>query len=234
MIDMSTLLSRIFGRKKAEPPQPADSGRIDVSALKPLMSPTEFAQLKVTHGAAPSASASTSTDDLNGTWPMERVLKVFPAAQRALFQKFHIGGCNSCGYMPHDVLDKVAREHGLETEMVVKFIKESASLEKDLEINPDDVAPLLRSGTIKLLDVRTPQEYEIAHIEGSILIDQSLAQEIVGSWDKDTHIITMCHHGMRSLDAAAYLRGHGLTKVQSMRGGIDAWAATVDPTIPRY
>jgi rhodanese-related sulfurtransferase len=229
---MSTLLSRIFGRKKAETPQPAYDGRMDVSALKPLMSPTEFAQLKVTHGTAPKVSSNP--DELNGTWSMEQVLKVFPASQRALFQKFHIGGCNSCGYMPHDSLDKVARDHGLETEKVVDFIKESGNLEKDLEINPAEVAQLLKLGTIKLLDVRTPQEYEIAHIEGSVLIDQSLAQEIVDTWEKDSHIVTMCHHGMRSLDAAAYLRGHGLTNVQSMRGGIDLWSATVDSSVPRY
>ncbi len=108
------------------------------------------------------------------------------------------------------------------------------TLGKDLEINPSEVAQLLKQGTIRLLDVRTPQEYEIAHVEGSTLTDQSLAQEIVATWPKDTEIVTMCHHGMRSLDAAAYLRGHGFNNTRSMRGGIEAWSNTVDPTIPRY
>src|SRR5881296_2810659 len=154
---MATLLSRIFGRRNAKPAEPADDGRIDVGALKPLMSPTEFAQIKANYGQA-GAALSTNPDDLNGLWPMEHVLKVFPSAQRALFQKFHIGGCSSCGYMPHDTLDKVARDHGLETEPVVAFVKESANLEKDLEITPAEVAQLLKQGAIKLLDVRTPEE----------------------------------------------------------------------------
>src|SRR5262249_10469649 len=153
----------------------------------------------------------------------EHVLKVFPSAQRALFEKYHIGGCSSCGYMPYDTLDKVSRDHGLETETVVAFIKESANLERDIEISPAEVAELMKEGSIKLLDVRTPQEYAIAHVGGSILVDQSLAQEIVNSWPQDSAIVTMCHHGVRSLDAAAYLRGHGFKNTRSMRGGIDAW-----------
>ncbi len=231
---MSTLLSRIFGRKNIKPQEPADDGRINVSALKPLMSPDEFAQLKATHGGPKAAALTADPDDLTGAWPMEHVLKVFPSAQRALFQKFHIGGCSSCGFMPHDTLDKVARDHGLETETVVGFIKESANLEKDLEISPAETAELLKQGAIKLLDVRTPQEYQIAHVEGSVLVDQSLAQEIINTWSPDTPIVTMCHHGMRSLDAAAYLRGHGFKNTRSMRGGIDAWSNTVDASVPRY
>ena len=230
---MSTLLSRIFGRKSTPPAAPAESGRIDVSALKPLMSPQEFAEVKAKHGPAKPA-VSSAPGELDASWSMDLVLKAYPAAQRSLFQKFHIGGCNSCGYQPYDSLEKVARDHGLEPATVVNFIKESANLEKDLEINPVEVAALLKAGTIKLVDVRTPQEYETSHIEGSILADQALAQEIVTTWPKDTEIVTMCHPGMRSLDAAAYLRGHGMTNTRSMRGGIEAWSNTVDPKVPRY
>lgn len=228
---MSTLLSRIFGRKKAETPEPA-SDSIDIRALKPLMSPSEFAGLQANY--APAGPLSNDPKDLNAAWPMEHVLKVFPSAQRALFQKYHIGGCSSCGFSPADKLDKVARDHGLEPAQVVEFIKESAELEKDLEIDPAQTAALLKTGAIKLLDVRTPQEYQMAHVEGSILVDQALAQEIVTTWPKDTAIVTMCHHGMRSIDAAAYLRGHGLKNVQSMRGGIDAWSRAIDSSVPRY
>src|SRR6516165_2468730 len=119
---MSTLLSRIFGRKTAKSDVLADNGRLNVDALKPLMSPTEFAGLQANQKPA---ALNGNPDDLNGTWPMEHVLKVFPSAQRALFQKYHIGGCSSCGYMPQDTLDKVSRDHGLETDAVIAFIKES-------------------------------------------------------------------------------------------------------------
>jgi rhodanese-related sulfurtransferase len=228
---MSTLLSRIFGRKNPKPTEAPDDNRINVSALKPLMSPTEFAGLQANQ--RPTA-LSANPEDLDGRWPMEQVLKAFPSAQRALFQKYHIGGCSSCGYMPHDTLDKVSRDHGLETEKVVAFIKESANLEADIEISPAEVVELLKKGAVKLLDVRTPEEYAIARIEGSVLVDQALAQEIVNTWPPDSPIVTMCHHGRRSLDAAAYLRGHGLKNTRSMRGGIDAWSTLVDPGIPRY
>ena len=107
-------------------------------------------------------------------------------------------------------------------------------MEKNLEITPREVAELLKTGSIKLLDVRTPEEYAIAAIPGSVLVDQTLVQEIMQSWPKDAPIVTSCHHGMRSLDAAAYLRGHGFVNARSMSGGIDAWSMQVDPSIPRY
>jgi rhodanese-related sulfurtransferase len=104
----------------------------------------------------------------------------------------------------------------------------------DLEISTTDAARLMAEGTVTLIDVRTPHEYEIARIEGCRLVDEALAKEIVETWPKDTAIVTVCHHGVRSLDAALYLRGQGFTKTRSMRGGIDVWSRTVDPTIPRY
>jgi rhodanese-related sulfurtransferase len=232
---MSTLLSRIFGRKKNEPAPPA-SDSLDVSALKPLMSPKEFAEVRQGRAGvdAPAAPVSSNPDDLSGDWRMDQVLKVFPAAQRALFQRYHIGGCSSCGYEPGDSLASVASSHGVATDEIVRFVKDSAATEADLEITPSETAGLLSKGAIRLVDVRTPQEYAIARIEGSQLIDQALIEEITHGWPKDTPIVTVCHHGVRSLDAVAYLRGHGLKNARSMRGGIDAWSVTVDPRVPRY
>jgi rhodanese-related sulfurtransferase len=105
---------------------------------------------------------------------------------------------------------------------------------RDIEIEPIEVELLLKQKAIKLLDVRTAMEYSIAHIDGSILIDQGLVEEIVSSWPKETDIVTLCHHGIRSLDAAAYFRAQGFSKVRSMRGGIDVWSAQIDPSVPRY
>ena len=107
-------------------------------------------------------------------------------------------------------------------------------MEKDIEITPKETAELLKQGKIKLLDVRTSEEFSIASVAGSVRVDQALAQEIMQTWPKDTAIVTMCHHGMRSLDAAAYLRGHGFTNTRSMTGGIDAWAIQIDPAVQRY
>jgi rhodanese-related sulfurtransferase len=216
---MATLLSKIFGKKTPTTPAP-EVDELDVSALKPLMQP--------------KAAVSTDPKDLSGEWTMQQVTTVFPSAQRALFQRYHVGGCSSCGFQPTDVLATVAMNHGLDVNEVVEHIKRSQEMEKDLEITPRETAELLKGGKIKLVDVRTPEEFAIASVPGSVLVDQSLAQEMMQTWPKDTAIVTMCHHGMRSLDAAAYLRGHGFTSAKSMSGGIDAWSLQIDSSIPRY
>jgi len=107
-------------------------------------------------------------------------------------------------------------------------------MQPDLEISPAETAALLKNGKAKLIDVRTPQEYALAHIEGCPLVDEALAKEIVETWPKNEAIITICHHGVRSLDAAVYLRHQGFTDVRSMAGGIDVWSQTIDATVPRY
>jgi len=182
----------------------------------------------------PKAPVSTDPKDLSGAWTMQQVTTVFPSAQRALFQKYHVGGCSSCGFQPTDTLGTVAMNHGLDVNEVVEHIKRSQDLEKDIEVTPQETAELLKQGKIKLLDVRTAEEYAIASVQGSMLVDQLLVQEIMQAWPKDTVIVTMCHHGIRSLDAAAYLRGNGFMNTKSMKGGIDAWADHVDSSIPRY
>jgi len=216
---MATLLSKIFGKKTPTTPAP-EVDQLDVSALKPLMQP--------------KAAVSTDPKDLSGAWTMQQVTTVFPSAQRALFQRYHVGGCSSCGFQPTDLLATVAMNHGLDVNELVEHIKRSQEMEKDLEITAHETSELLKGGKIKLVDVRTPEEFAIASVPGSVLVDQTLAQEIMQAWSKDTAIVTMCHHGMRSLDAAAYLRGHGFTNVKSMSGGIDAWSQQIDSSIPRY
>ena len=103
-----------------------------------------------------------------------------------------------------------------------------------MEIECVEVARLLKEKAVRLLDVRTAEEYSISHIEGGELVDQALVDEILTTWPKDTEIVTMCHHGIRSLDAAAFLLSHGFLKVRSMRGGIAVWSDVVDPSVPRY
>jgi len=218
---MATLLSRIFGKKTVESaPVQIENNDLDIRALKPLMEQ--------------KPPVSTEPQDLSGAWTMEQVTTVFPSAQRALFQRYHVGGCSSCGFQPTDTLATVVFNHGLDLNEVIDHIQKSQDMEKDIEITPQETAELLKLGRIKLLDVRSPEEYRIASVAGSVLIDQALAQEIMQTWSKDTPIVTICHHGVRSLDAAAYLRGHGFVNTKSMRGGIDAWAEQIDSSTPRY
>ena len=71
------------------------------------------------------------------------------------------------------------------------------------------------------------------HIPDSTFFTQELMHE-VGGWPREQLIIFVCHHGFRSMDAAAYFAGHGLENARSLRGGIDAWSCDVDPSLARY
>jgi len=84
------------------------------------------------------------------------------------------------------------------------------------------------------LDVREPSELALCHLEPDLHISiRSLADR----WQEvptDRPIIVYCHHGMRSLHATHLLRDRGISQVQSMAGGIEAWSLEIDPAIPRY
>ena len=72
---------------------------------------------------------------------MGEVLEAFPSAQRALFQRYHIGGCNSCGYQPGDTLDAVARSHNiLDVGEVVAFLEDAEQLDRRIQVSPVEVA----------------------------------------------------------------------------------------------
>ena len=166
---------------------------------------------------------------------MHEVLEAYPSAQRALFQRYHIGGCHSCGYETDHILEEVAHRHDLtDLDEVVAFIEHAEQADRRIQASPEDVAAALRSSTPpRLIDVRTPDEWEQARIEGATLISEELTKEMM-RWPKDTAIVFYCHVGQRSLDAASYLAGHGFSNVRSMTGGIDAWSLAVDTAVPRY
>jgi len=166
---------------------------------------------------------------------MQEVLEAYPSAQRALFRKYHIGGCHSCGYEPTDVLETVANKHNItDLNEVLAFIEEAEQLDRRLQAAPADVANAMKSDAPpRLIDVRTRPEWEMASIKGAEVITEELSHEIMG-WPKQTPIVFVCHTGVRSLDAASYFAGHGFTNVKSMTGGIDAWSQVVDTTVPRY
>ena len=105
----------------------------------------------------------------------------------------------------------------------------------ELEITPTAVkARLDRGEKLVLVDVREPWEYEVCRIQGAKLVPLgTLASSLKTLPDVD-EVICYCHHGMRSLDAAAWLRFQGIEKAKSMAGGIERWSLEVDSKIPRY
>lgn len=108
----------------------------------------------------------------------------------------------------------------------------------DFEIAPTQLQELLdASGVGKpvLLDVREPWEFEAARIEGSVLMPMGdVPGRAFQELDPEAHIVTICHHGVRSLNVAVWLRNQGFEKVQSLSGGINAWSGEVDAAVPRY
>jgi rhodanese-related sulfurtransferase len=167
---------------------------------------------------------------------MKELLEHYPGAQRALFRKYHIGGCSSCGFAPDETLASVcARNENLDVGEVIDHIVESEAAERAMQIEPRELADALADNqAIRLLDVRTREEHDAVKIDGAELFTQDSMQTIMSTWPKKDLLVIYDHQGTRSLDAAAYFQGHGFENVKSLRGGIDAWSVEVDPKIPRY
>jgi rhodanese-related sulfurtransferase len=106
-----------------------------------------------------------------------------------------------------------------------------------LEIAAEEVRRRLDAGEhLHLLDVREPQEYAIARIEGSELMPMRTIPAALAKLQAEAShatLIVYCHHGVRSLNAVQWLRQQGV-EAQSMSGGIDQWSLTIDPSVPRY
>lgn len=93
---------------------------------------------------------------------------------------------------------------------------------------------IARGDNLLLVDVREPWEYELCRIPGAKLIPMgALPANLTAMLDAD-EVVCYCHHGMRSLDAAAWLRQQGVESARSMAGGIERWSVEIDPQVPRY
>jgi rhodanese-related sulfurtransferase len=167
---------------------------------------------------------------------MKELLGQFPGAQRALFRKYHIGGCSSCGFSPDETLVGVCtRNENLNVDEVIEHIVTSHEADRAMQIEPSELAERIAAGeAVYLLDVRTREEYDAVKLPGSHLFTQELMQEILSNGSRTDLFVIYDHTGARSMDAAAYFQGHGFENVKSLRGGIDAWSAEVDPKMPRY
>jgi adenylyltransferase/sulfurtransferase len=88
--------------------------------------------------------------------------------------------------------------------------------------------------SLTLIDVREPYEYEIAAIEGSRLIPLGELQAHLGDLPRTSPLVVHCHSGVRSEHAVRILQEAGFENAINLTGGIDAWSAEIDPTVPRY
>ena len=167
---------------------------------------------------------------------MRDLLARFPGAQRALFRKYHIGGCASCGFAPDETLAGVCqRNENLDPAEAIDHVIESDAADRAMQIEPADLNKRIQGGEpIQLLDVRTREEFDAVKIDGAQFFTQDLMQQAMSDWNHDELLVIYDHQGNRSMDAAAYFQGHGFKNVRSLRGGIDAWSVEVDSKLPRY
>ncbi len=100
-------------------------------------------------------------------------------------------------------------------------------------IGPRELKAMLDAGKVHLFDVRPDAERARASIAAARKLDAKTQEDIL-AMPKDAPIAFHCHHGTRSRGAAEALLREGFTNVYNLEGGIEAWSAEVDPSVPRY
>ncbi len=167
---------------------------------------------------------------------LAQVLQSYPGARRSLFARYHIGGCSACAFSPTETLTELcARNGAIPVDELIEHIRSSHEEDVKLQITPAELADWLsRDSRVRLLDARTREEHEAVCIPGSQLVTQELVQEAFNYWDKNAPLVIYDHTGSRSLDIVAYFIGHGFDNARGLAGGIDAYSAEVDPSLPRY
>lgn len=102
-----------------------------------------------------------------------------------------------------------------------------------LETDVTTAARLLQDGAL-LLDVREPDEVALCAVAGCRSIPMRQVPENTANLPRDRQILVLCHHGHRSMRVTQFLRANGFANATNVAGGIDAWAAEIDPTLARY
>ena len=169
--------------------------------------------------------------DLSADTPMGVLLDTLPGAKRALFARYHLGGCQSCAFSNDETLAELCARSELPTHEVLEHLLASHVHDSAMLIEPSAAAAKLAE--FRLIDLRTREEYEAVVIAGAEFFTQELQQQLFAG-DPDTPILLYDHSWKNVLDQVAWFRGHGLKECYGLRGGIDAWSREVDPTIPRY
>ncbi|MEC7638371.1 MAG: rhodanese-like domain-containing protein [Verrucomicrobiota bacterium] len=178
-----------------------------------------------------------SDPKINAETTMKQLQELMPGARRALFAKYHIGGCQSCGFDDDETIEEVCeRNENLPVNEVIDHLLLSSEHDQKIQISPRDLKDELDKADeeIKLLDIRSREEVEAVKIEGSQIMTNELQQEALGKWNKETRTVIIDHTGERSLDVAAFFIGHGLNRTVALAGGIDNYSKEVDSSIPRY
>jgi len=157
---------------------------------------------------------------------MGEIQQHYPSAKRALFQRYHVGGCSSCGYELTDTLGKVCKDHNLlDVDGVVEHLLRSHEVDLRMQLEPRQVQEWLAEGqALRFIDLRPAAEAAAQPVPGSEPLDFANQAQYM-QLPKDSCIVFLCQSGLASLDAAAYFAGHGFSRVFAVRGGAEGWHA---------
>lgn len=86
----------------------------------------------------------------------------------------------------------------------------------------------------QLLDVREPWEFQTCHLPESRHVPMAEVPKRLAELDSQAETVVICHHGGRSMQVAMFLEKQGFRQVHNLTGGLDAWARSVDPSMPTY
>ena len=104
-----------------------------------------------------------------------------------------------------------------------------------MEITPAELKIRFDRGErLTLIDIRESKEHAVCHLKEARLIPIKELPHRLHELNPDDFIVIYCHHGIRSAQAALWLRRNGFQNVKSLQGGIEAWARLIDPKVKRY
>lgn len=166
---------------------------------------------------------------------MSEIMEALPGARRALFARYHLGGCQSCAFALDETLEDLCRRsENLPPDEVLGHLLASHDHDLTMLIAPADARRALSEAQPpRLIDIRTREEHEAVAIPAAEFSTQELQQQLFAG-DPEAWIILYDHSGKSVLDQVAWFRGHGLKQTFGLLGGIDAWSREIDPSLPRY
>ena len=162
---------------------------------------------------------------------MGQLMAEMPGARRALFAKYHLGGCQSCAFDEEETLADLSKRAELDADEVLSHLLSSHEHDLAMLISPSDVAE--RKAEVTFVDVRTREEFEAVKIDGAQFFTQELQKKLFK--EKPPGLVVLYDHtGKYVLDQVAWFRGHGMPNTFGLKGGIDAWSQVVDAKVMRY
>jgi rhodanese-related sulfurtransferase len=157
---------------------------------------------------------------------MEVILEAFPSARRALFQRYHIGGCSSCAYELSDTLADVCKNKNiLDVNEVVEHLYLSEELDVKLQVEVTEVRGWIAEGRdFTFMDVRTDEERGDKTLAEAEVLEFARSSEYL-AMDKQRLFVFADDNAGKALDVASYFVGHGFEDVRVLQGGYEAWTA---------